>query len=74
MTFCVSSTYGYPSSRKNSLNRVESSSGAWMPAKTLPRSAISAMEIFYTPLSGFKSLGWGEGTLRTCAMIPVMEQ
>ena len=40
ITFCVSSTYGYPSSRKNSLNLIESSSGAWMPAKTLPRSVI----------------------------------
>jgi hypothetical protein len=46
MTFCVSSTYGYPSSRRNSLNRVESSSGAWIPAKTLPRSAVPQRSIF----------------------------
>ena len=72
MTLSVSSTYGYPSSRKNSLNRVESSWGAWMPARTLPRSAVAPTVSFYRPLSGSTSLGnvahlrhdSGNGTVR----------
>jgi hypothetical protein len=73
MTFCVSSTYGYPKSRKNSLNRAESSSGAWMPARTLPRSSHFPEGWVVVDRYHYPNRWDGKKIMRTCAMIPVME-